>query len=339
VYLFLGPEAYQREICRKALVERVLSPDELETGLVRHDLDETTLAEVLDDACSLSLFAPRRVIWVSSAESALPRGRALTTAADSEGNEGKDSLAGMLAEYMRRPTPEVVIVFQAGRFDFEGDDKSRMERVRRFYSAVSAVVEFPRMSSAAARQLGGTIAESAGLDLTSDDLDVLVEALGADPSRLATEIEKLRLFSGGRRISREDIAALVPDARSASIFALVNAIARGENSNALQALDTLVREGEYLPLTLSFLGTQFRLALAAAEAGVHGTSQIQGFFSRTGIPMWRARAEQVSETISAFPLPRLRAAVRLVHAADRALRDARPDDRIILEDFVLELTR
>ena len=38
-----------------------------------------SLTEILDDARSMSLFAPQRVIWVSSAEAALPRGRAVSS--------------------------------------------------------------------------------------------------------------------------------------------------------------------------------------------------------------------------------------------------------------------
>ena len=41
----------------------------------QHDLAELTLAEILDDARSLSLFASERLIWIVNAELALPRAR------------------------------------------------------------------------------------------------------------------------------------------------------------------------------------------------------------------------------------------------------------------------
>ncbi len=81
--------------CRRALVDKVLAPEDRENGLSRHDLEETTLAAVLDDARSLSLFAPNRVVWVSGAESALPRGRA---ASDDE-----NAAAAELAAYLKHP--------------------------------------------------------------------------------------------------------------------------------------------------------------------------------------------------------------------------------------------
>ena len=73
-YLFLGAEAYERRRAREALLAAVLGT-ERENGFTRYDLAETPLAEVVDDARALSLFATQRVIVAISAETALPRTR------------------------------------------------------------------------------------------------------------------------------------------------------------------------------------------------------------------------------------------------------------------------
>jgi DNA polymerase-3 subunit delta len=135
----------------------------------------------------------------------------------------------------------------------------------------------------------------------------------------------------------EDITALAPDARASNIFALVNAMGRRDRARSLEILDTLAREGEYLPLALSFLSTQFRTALVAREAGLKSSSQIQQHFTRLGIPMWQSRADQVYQTVSKFSRPQLERAMKLIFDADRGLRDARPDDRIVMEKLILEL--
>jgi DNA polymerase-3 subunit delta len=334
-YLFLGPEAYRRGLCRKALIERVLAPEEIDAGLARHDLDEVTVAEVVDDARAISLFAPKRVIWVSSAESALPKGKAVSD--DDEGS--KDSPAALLAAYLKNPAPGVVLVFECARFDFEGDDKARIERVRKFYSAVQAVVEFARLEPAEARRLAADLARAAGLKIGHEELELLLHALGGDAARIAVEIDKLALYiKDGRPVTESDIAALVPDARDTTIFALVNALGRSDRTRSLEILDTLVREGEYLPLALSFLGTQFRFALAAKESNLRSTQQVQSFFQSRGTPMWRSRAEQVYQTSTTFSTQKLQNAIRRIYSADRDLRDARPDDRIVIEEFILALT-
>ena len=66
-YLFVGPEAWSRDRCRRALIERVLPEGDRVDGFTRHDLDDIELAALIDDAKSLSLFASSRVIgWCAN---------------------------------------------------------------------------------------------------------------------------------------------------------------------------------------------------------------------------------------------------------------------------------
>jgi len=337
VYLFLGPEPYQRERCRRALLDAVLgkSPEDRDGGLTRVDLSEVPLAAALDDARALSLFAAQRVIWIGSAEAVLPRGRAAAES-DETGDAGEGD---QLSAYLREPTPGTVVVLESSRYGFEGEDKARMERIQKYFAAIPAQVEFRPFSPEAARSLAQMLAKQAGLQLGLAELALLLDATGGDASRIAVEIEKLHLFTGGtRKVTADDIAALVPDAQATTIFALVAALGRGDRTRALETLDTLSREGEYMPLALTFLATQFRTALAAREAGLRNASQIQAHFSKLGARMWPERARQIEQTVGAFSQGKLERAVGKLFEADRALRDARPDDRIVMEELILALT-
>jgi DNA polymerase III subunit delta len=335
-YLFLGPEAYQRRRLKEALLAAALGDGGAQDGFALHDLAEVELAEVIDDARSLSLFASQRLIWVFNAEAALPKGKSLDEESGGEGPGGGD--AAPLARYLKDPSPGVTLVFEAIRFEFEGDDKKKQERVRKFYASIKDVVELERFRADEARTEALALARAARFAIEPDALDLLVEALGADIARIAVEIEKLSLFAGERTVGADDIAVLVPDARATTIFALVNALGRRNRAQALGLLDTLTKEGEYLPLALTFLSTQFRLALAAREAGLRSSSQLAGHFSKLGVPMWPSRAEQVWQTVSKFSQPQLQRAIGLIFEADKGMRSARPDDRIVMERFVLELT-
>ena len=331
-YLFLGPEVFQRGRCRKALLDRILAPDDRENGLTQLDLEQTSMAVVLDDARSLSLFAPNRVVWVSGAEGVLPRGRTATQ----EENTGADELA----EYLHNPTPGTVLVFEASRYDFDGEDRAKLERVQKFYSRISDLVEFRPYTVESARRLAQDLAKEAGIQIGLSEIGLLVESLASDAGRIATEIEKLLLYAGTKRkVTSDDILNLVPNAQASNIFALVAALGRGDRKRSLDSLDTLLREGEYLPLALTFLATQFRLAMVAQEAGLRTSQQIQAYFTKQGIRIWRDRADQIHQTVSAFPKEKLALAIEKVHRADRALRDTRPDDRVVMEEFVFSLTK
>lgn len=331
VYLFVGGEMYRRRVCRRMLIERFLPPEMREEGVSRHDLEETTLRDVLDDASSLSLFASKRVIWVSGAEAAVPRG----TAKD-EDNPGHAALGA----YVRNPAADTILVFDSRRYTFDNEDKSKMERLRKFYAAIPNVVEFAPYTPEEARKLAADLASRSGLEIHPAALETLVESLGSDAARLAGEIEKLALYTGGKRAVEEaDILKMAPDARSTTIFALVNAVSQGNRAVSLDLLETLVREGEYLPLAITFLAAQFRFALAAKEEGLRSSQQVQGHFSKLGVAMWPSRAQQVMQTVNTFSRPKLEQAVVELYRADKALRDRSPDDRIVMERLVLALTK
>ncbi|MBS1833228.1 MAG: hypothetical protein JST65_10960, partial [Acidobacteria bacterium] len=78
--------------------------------------------------------------------------------------------------------------------------------------------------------------------------------------------------------------------------------------------------------------------LIAHEAGLRNSSQITSHFSGLGIRMWRDRAEQVAQTMSAFTRAKAEKAVKLLYKADAGLRDTRPDDRTVFENLILEMT-
>src|SRR6478672_2908483 len=141
-YLFLGSEAYQRRACRDALLGAALGDADRESAFTRYDLNEATLAEVIDDARALSLFASERVILAVNADSALPKGR---TAEESD-EQDSGARGDLLRPYMKDPTPGVVLVFDCSRYDFEGEDKPKLDRVRKFYAAVGDTVDLRRYS-------------------------------------------------------------------------------------------------------------------------------------------------------------------------------------------------
>lgn len=333
VCLFLGNEAYERGRCREAAAARYDS----ENGAMAHyDLSETELTDVIDDARAGSLFANERLILATSAEAMLPR---TSKEDDDEEGSGTAGSGELLRGYIKDPTPGVVLILECSRFDLEGEDKKKSERVRKYFAAVPDAVEFKRHSVEEARVELQAQAKRMKLELDGQASALLVECLAADVARISTELEKLALFAtDGRAITAEDILTLVPDARCSTIFALVNALGRKDRARSLVTLDSLVRENEYLPLALAFLSSQLRMALAARDSNLKTAQQIQGHFSKVGVPMWGSKAEQVAQTSQKFSKAELKRGLKLIFEADRNLRSARPDDRSVMEDFVVRLT-
>jgi DNA polymerase-3 subunit delta len=158
-----------------------LPPEDRESGFTRHDLSEVELNEALDDARSLSLFASNRIIWMASAEAALPRGRAISASDDDE-----DAPAGapaLIKAYVNDPSPSTVVVFDSSRYELDGDDKAKTDRLLKFYKDVPAQIEFKPYLVEDARFLAQSLAKQAGLQLGTAETGILVEALAGDASR------------------------------------------------------------------------------------------------------------------------------------------------------------
>jgi DNA polymerase-3 subunit delta len=244
-----------------------------------------------------------------------------------------------LAAYLAAPTPGTVLVFECSRYDFTNSDRPKLERVQKFYSAVPITVEFKPLMPESVRFLAQELAKHHDVKLGGPELAVLLDAVGNDANRLASEIDKLSLFlTGDRRVTMNDLRLLVPNAATSTIFTLVNALAKRDRAGALRSLDILVRDGEYLPLALTFLSTQFRLALVTKEARLSSAQQTQAFFGRLGVRMWRDRAEQVVATANAFSDTHLAKAVALIYETDRKFRDGYKDDKLVMEGLVMALT-
>ena len=331
-YLFLGNEMFFRDRCRQALIRAVLGEASGGgEGLIEFDLKEQPIETLLDEARTFSLFASARLIVAANAEAALPR--RVTSRGDAP------EAAGLTA-YFRDPTPGVTVVLECRRYDWnDREEKGKLERVAKFYSAVPQTVELAPLTASEALALSQRAAKHHNIEVAAELLAELVEMLGNDMARLSADLEKLALYLGSRRaVTRQDLEVLIPEARQSGVFELTDALARKDRSQALKLVDTLAKTGEYWPLQLSMLARLFRQALAAKEQGARAVPQITRLFQAQGAPMWPARARQILDVGQKFSRLELERALIALFHADRDLRRERPSDRIIIEQLVVEMT-
>lgn len=336
-YLFLGNEGFFRDRCRQALVGAILgdrsSAGGSTEGLVEVDLSEQTLDQFLNEARTLSLFAPRRLIIGLNAESSLPR----RLSSDS-GTKSSDTES--LAAYLTDPVDGVVLLFEATRYDWtDRIDKGKLERVAKFYSAVSETVELTRLTSQETVSAAVQLSKELKLNVEQPILTELAEMLGNDMVRLASELEKLALYtSDGQKITTQELELLIPEARQRGTFEFSDALARKNRTRALDVLDTLAKNGEYWPMQINLLAGLFRQALAAKEGGIRNSSELMKQFQQNGIRMWPSRARQVLDIARRFSQGELENALTSLFQADKDLRRERPGDRIIMEQLVVKLS-
>lgn len=160
----------------------------------------------------------------------------------------------------------------------------------------------------------------------------LLDQLGSDPDRLASEIEKLVLYVGrSARVTPEDVAEAVGGVRPRAIFDLTDAIASGDRSRALRVLRDLLSGGEPPLALLAGLANHMRRMLRARECRPLDPSTVQ----RT-LGVHPYAAQKLVEQVRGVAPESLRLGLVAVARADRALKGAvplRPDramERLVL---------
>jgi len=335
-YVLAGDELFLQERCRIAVLKAFVPTELRDFCLSDLDLSSTTIFDILDRAQTPSLMAPFQVIFVRGVRNLFTRGAK------------KDEFAA-LDRYFRSPNPQALLVFiadflripsDARRMDM--DDKNRFERLSETLGEHCGMVELARVSEEDAMRWAVATANEAGNRLEPDAARELVDALGADMMMIASEMEKLLLYTTGRgRITLGDVETMVLGAKQRSLYELTDAISARNPARALALLHGLLNSsdaGEDAAIGhLYMLARTFRQMLVILEKNVRDQRAIwQALWQGFRIPPFAADdlIRQARRYKSRRDLTR---ALRLVARADLELRSSPPDKRLVLERLVYDL--
>ncbi|MGB6973092.1 MAG: DNA polymerase III subunit delta [Terracidiphilus sp.] len=335
-YVLAGDEAYLLDRCRAAVMKAFVPPEMRDFSLSEMDLSHTSIFEVLDRAQTPSLMAPFQVVMVRNVRQLYTRG-------------AKKEEFAALERYFKSPNPEALLIFVA---DFvripadarrmEMDDKNRYERLRETLGEHCGMVELARVSDEDAMRWTTATAQQAGAKMEPDAARELVDALGADMMLIASELEKLLLYTHGRgRITLGDVETMVLGAKQRSLYELTDAISSHNRARALALLEGLLNSsdaGEDAAIGhLYMLARTFRQMLVILEKNVRDSRAIwQALWQGFRIPPFAAEdlIKQARRYKSRRELTR---ALRRIARADLELRSSPPDKRLVLERLVYDL--
>jgi DNA polymerase-3 subunit delta len=335
-YVLAGDEIFLLDRCREAVIKAFVPPDLKDFCLSDLDLASTPIFDVLDRAQTPSLMAPFQVIFVRNVRQLYTRGAK------------KDEFAA-LGRYFQSPNPQALLIFVA---DFlriptdtrrmEMDDKNRFERLTETLGEHCGMVELARVGEEDGMRWAVATAQAADTRLEPDAARELVDALGADMMLIASELEKLLLFTLGRgRITLGDVETMVLAAKQRSLYELTDAISSHNTARALALLHGLLNSsdaGEDAAIGhLYMLARTFRQMLVIVEKNVRDSRAIwQALWQGFRMPPFAADdlIRQARRYKSRRELTR---ALRLIARADFELRSSPPDKRLVLERLVYDL--
>src|SRR5690242_19740537 len=334
-YVLLGDEAFLYERCRRVVLDTLVDPALRDFSLAEIDLAETSIFESLDRAQTPSLMAPFQVLFLRNVKTLYGRGAK------------KDEFAALDA-YRRSPNPQALLIFVADHLHLPSDlrrmdmqDKDRYERIRETLGDWCGMVELVRVEETDAMRWLVAEAEKRGTAFEVDAARELADALGSDLMLMASELEKLVLYTGERRrITLGDVETMVLGAKQRSLYELTDAISAKDRVRALLVLDAMMasEEGEEAAIGhIYMLARTFRQMLVILEKNVRDSRAIwQALWQGFRLPPFAA--EDVIRQARRYKSRReLTRALRLLAQADLALRSNPAGKRLVLEKLVLDL--
>ena len=335
-YVFAGDEAFLYERCRRALLEAYVPAEMRDFCLSDIDLAETSIFETFDRAQTPSLMAPFQVIFVRGLKALYGRGAK------------KDEFAAVDA-YFRSPNPQAVVIFVADHVSIPSDvrrmdmdDKTRYERIRETLGDWCGIVELARADEADAVRWLMSESKAQGVRFEESAARELADALGADMMMVASEFEKLLLYTGAlKQITQGDVETMVLGAKQRSLYELTDAISAKDKVRALILLDGLLNAsdgGEDSAIGhLYMLARTFRQMMVILEKNVRDSRAIWGVLWQ-GFRMPPFAADDLIRQARRYKSRRdLTRALRLIARADLELRSQPPDKKLVLERLIMDL--
>jgi len=164
--------------------------------------------------------------------------------------------------------------------------------------------EMPRTLVADAKRLGFRLDPAAAR--------MLVERMGANPVRLARELERLALWAGdSHEVGATDLDAMIADTSEAAVWSLSDALLDRDPAKALEIGERLISQGENVTGLIYGLASRLRKAQSAlalieegvpskqveSELGMHpyAARQLVGRLSKTNLGELREATEVLAD--------------------------------------------
>ena len=308
VYLLYGEERYlrrqYREKLRKALCE---DNDTMNTHFYAGK--DISVGEVIDLAETLPFFGDRRIIFVT--DSGLFK----------SGGE-------KMAEYLSSPNETTFFVFTEN----DVDKRSKL------YKAVQSkgyVCEFTVQDDKTLnRWIAGILARE-GMRITEATAQLILSKTGTDMENIQMELEKLICYCMGRDVATsDDVEAICTTRIGNHIFDMINAIAAGQQKQALDLYYDLLALKEPPMRILFLLARQCNMLLQTKELKSRGFDN-RTIGSKIGVAPFIA-GKYVSQA-ARFKSSALRNAVVKCVEAEEAVKTGKINDIMSVEILILSV--
>lgn len=338
VYLFLAPDEFLLAQRLNQLKLALGDAEMASLNLTELDGVRCGAADIRNHAGAMPFLAARRLIvvqaYLSNLESRLGSARKPNRAAQ---DEAQQILAALADQSVSNDLVFIEEKLDKRRVIWKGiGETPGIEQLGR-----EGLLSIEELATPDPRQLPGWIAKLARRDKIAMDgaaVQMLATYVGPDLRRQSIEIDKLRSYASGRRITVDDVRRLVSDTSEALIWDLTDAFGQRNGGKAMRALYALRRSDANPFYLLTMITRQYRIIikvkdeLTRAQGGRPNEFDIAGRIKESPFPVKKAMEQSRN-----YAIAHLEGILDRLLASDFAMKTgANPDTE--MDILVAELT-
>lgn len=236
MYLFYGIEKYliDEEI-------KKLSNNLNELNISKYNLEEVNLKDIIEDACTVSLFNDKKLIIVENAY--------IFTSTVNKKLPIQDTK--ILEEYFNHINPDSDIVFVV-----EKDKIDTRKKITTLIKEKGIIKEFNKVLN-----LDNFILDRfKPYKISNNLIKLFLDRVGNHLDIIINEIEKIKIYKGDNlEITEKDINDLTIKNIDMDIFKLIDNILNKNKEKAIECLEEMIKYGEEPLALIIMLANQFRI--------------------------------------------------------------------------------
>jgi DNA polymerase III subunit delta len=323
-----GSDPYLRDLCRNKIIDSYVPEPMRDWALARISVRGGDWSEIFQRAETMPMLAPCQVVLIDGAETIQGRVKDGDASDDDSGGDDprKDTLKAF-ADYLEKPAPFTVLVFEVPKLDHR-------QRLYKILAEDALVVELS-LGNESAASLAAQMAKDLGAEIDRPAAALLADILNSEPARIQLEIQKLASYVQGRgRITTADVEELVVAARKNTVWQLADMLATRRRDAALEFLDNLLREGEEPIGLVGVLAWMYRKLIEARDLPAHTS----GFQAARTLGMRPDAAEAAVRNAHRISKQDLINGLIALAEADNQLKSSNPNPRALMEFLIARLT-
>lgn len=319
LYVLYGPEGFIIKETITKIVENALSDDEAEFNIASFDLEETPLSIALEEAETFPFVGERKLIILHNP--------VFLTAEKTK--EKVEHNIDQLLSYLENPSPFSIVVFAA---QYEKLDERK--KITKQLKKHATVVEATKLKE---QELERWVTEQAafhGVTIEAAAMNELLSTVGQNLMLLANEITKMALYAHEEQVITVDtVTQLAVKSLEQNIFTLIDFIMNRRTAEAIELLQSLLRQNEEPIKILALMASQIRIMYVSKGLAKEGYGQQK---IATLLKIHPYRVKLALEKAKYFQEQELMVFLNNIAEADYKMKTGQMDKVLLLELIILQ---